>query len=462
MKKAVVGIISLLLITALGSYYQVYAVPYVIITAIVVVTVLIALDKIDERYYPIYIYGLALALLWQTSMLGTWIVGADIHGEFFVANRAITDGWDWNFAHVNNTSIVIGGLTPLLAKLGISPVWQFKALYPAVFAAVPVILYFAYSRMLGTKRAYFASMFFMIVPVFFVEIVGIVKSMVAEVFLALMVLLMVINIKSWLRILGLGVTVTLAALCHYTIGIMAIMYLVGGFVILLVGKKWLRTRMTVLISYSLAIVIVFTSVYFWYSSSGDGFMFKYLDTVRHNITAVAVSLTPDVFTTAEPEVTEPEVIESEVVESEVIEPEATEPNMFEPFIAEAIKLNESEARALWYRQEPLIRAAIGLDFADATIEGKTFRVLQYLTQFLIVVGLYYLLRRRTFTSEYTAGVIVSFGLLVMVLFFPTFSSLINASRFYHVSLFFLAPLLILGIEGIANDLGRLKCLKEHH
>ncbi len=445
MKKAVIGIASLLLITALGSYYLVHAVPYVVITAVVVVTVLIALDKIDERYYPIYIYGLALALLWQTSMLGTWIVGADIHGEFFVANRAVTDGWDWNFAHVNNTSIVLGGLTPLLVKLGISPLWQFKALYPAVFATVPVILYFAYSRMFDTKKAYFASVFFMIVPVFFVEIVGIVKSMVAEVFLALMVLLMVVNIKSWLRVLGLGITVTLAALCHYTIGIMAVMYLMGGVVVLLVGKRWLRTHMVVLITYSLAIVIVFTSAYFWYSNSGDGFMFKYLDTIRRNITAVAVSLAPDVFTT-----TEPEVVELEIVESEV-----AEPNMFEPFIAESIKLNESEARARWYKQEPLIRAAIGLDFIDATAEGKAFRVLQYLTQFLIVVGFYYLLRRRTFTSEFTAGVIVSFGLLGMVLFFPTFSSLINASRFYHVSLFFLAPLLIVGIEGIANDSSRL-------
>lgn len=437
MKKTAIGIVFLLFIVALGSYYQLHAVPYIVIVAVVAVTVLIALNKINERYYPVYIYGLALALLWQTSMLGSHIVGADIHGEFFVANKAITEGWNWSFAHVNNTSVVIGGLTPLLAKLGISPVWQFKALYPAVFAAVPVILYIAYSRMFGTKRAYFASLFFMIVPVFFVEIVGIVKSMVAEVFLALMVLLMVINIKSWLRILGLGVAVTLAALCHYTIGILAAMYLVGCFVVLLVGKKWLRTRMTVLASYGLAIIIVFTSVYFWYSSSGDGFMFKYLNDVGHNVTAAAIYFLP---------------------KSTILEPTITEPIILEPIILEP---EDSNTKPSWLRQEPLVRAAVGLDFADVEPEGKAFRILQYLTQFLIVTGFYYLIRRNMFTSEFITGVIVSFGLLGMVLFFPTFSSIVNASRFYHVSLFFLAPLLIIGTEGIVNDLERLRCLREH-
>ena len=470
MRAAIVSTLALLILTALGSYHQVRAVPYVIIVAVVVVTTLIALDKINEKHYPLYVYALALSLLWQTSMLGSWIVGADIHGEFYVASKAVASGWDFSWAHVNNTSVVLGGLTPLLAKLGISPLWQFKALYPAMFATVPMILYFAYRKMVGAKKAYFASLFFMIVPVFFVEIIGIVKSMVAEVFLALMVLFMVSSLKDWQKTLGIALSAILAAICHYTIGILAIMYLVGGFVILLVGKKWLRVRAVSLVSHGLVIVIVLTFGYLWYSTNGEGFMFKYLDTIRRNTVAVAISLVPDVPVTAKPEAAEPvtkepEATKPEATEPSVTEPEVVEPNMFEPFIAESIKLNEAEARARWYKQEPLVRAAVGLDFADATVEGKVFRVLQYLTQLLIVIGFYYLVRKRMFTSEFTAGVIVSFGLLGMVLFFPTFSSLINASRFYHVSLFFLAPLLIIGTEGIVSDSERLwrrLIIREHH
>ncbi len=470
MRTTIIGIISLLLLTALGSYYQVRAVPYVVITAVIVVTVLVTLGKINTKEYPLYVYGLALALLWQTSMLGSHIVGADIHGEFFVANKAITEGWDFSWAHVNNTSVVIGGLTPFLAKLGINPIWQFKALYPAIFAAVPLILYFAYKRMLGEKKAYFAVLFFIVSPVFFVEIVGIVKSMIAEVFLALMILFMVSGLKNWQKTLGIGLSVVLAAISHYTIGILAIMYLVGSSVILLAGKKWLRVRTSTLVSYSLVVMIVLSSAYLWYSTNGDGFMLKYLDTVRRNVVAVAVSYLPTTTATYElevtkPDITMPEVIEPDITESNipnVTKPEVIEPNMFEPAIAKDIELNESEARARWYKQEPLVRAAIGLDFADATAEGKVFRVLQYLTQFLIVIGFYYLIRKRMFTSEFVACVIVSFGLLGMCLFFPTFSSLINASRFYHVSLFFLAPLLVVGTEGIVNDLRRLKCLRECH
>ena len=115
--------LALALVTAFGAYHQSAVVPYAVIGTIGIVTVLVALGKIKPREYPVYIFGMSLALLWQTSMMGSYIVGTDIHGELFTANRAIVQGWDLSYADPSNTSIVIGGLTPFLAKLGIDPVW---------------------------------------------------------------------------------------------------------------------------------------------------------------------------------------------------------------------------------------------------------------------------------------------------------------------------------------------------
>ena len=109
------------------------------------------------------------------------------------------------------------------------------------------------------------------------------------------------------------------------------------------------------------------------------------------------------------------------------------------------------------RQEPLIQTAIGLDFGGATVGGKGFRIVQYAVQFFIALGGFYLLlryRRYKFTADFVSCVIASFGLLGLCLFLPLFSTIINASRFYHTALFFLAPVLIIGVEEVLADVSK--------
>ena len=90
---------------------------------------------------------------------------------------------------------------------------------------------------------------------------------------------------------------------------------------------------------------------------------------------------------------------------------------------------------------------------SASIEGKIFRVIQYATQILIILGLIQLWRRRedyNFTTEFAACILAGFVLLGACVFIPHFSRLVNMTRFYHLSLFFLAPLFILGCELVWN------------
>ena len=105
------------------------------------------------------------------------------------------------------------------------------------------------------------------------------------------------------------------------------------------------------------------------------------------------------------------------------------------------------------QQSGMVRAGIGLDFMSVPIEGKVFRVVQYSTQILIVLGLVRLWKKRkeyNFTLEFVACILAGFALLGACIFIPFFSNILNMTRYYHMSLFFLAPLLVLGCEMVWN------------
>jgi uncharacterized membrane protein len=463
MKTAIISMSVLAVLVAVGSYHQAVAVPYMVIGAICTVVVLVALGKIKPREYPVYIYGMTLALLWQTSMLGGYPVGSDIQGEYFIATRAVTQGWDWAYPHPFNTSVVLGGLAPVLDGAGMPVLWQFKALYPAMFASVPLILYFAYRKMMGERRAFWASLFFMFVPVFFVEIVGIVKSMVAEIFLALMVLFLALDVKIWQKALGMGLSVVAASLCHYTIGILAVMYLAGGLLVLLAGKAIRRgvcgrLRPSLAVPFGSVVIVAVTVNFLWFASAGGGCMVgAYQEIGKNMATSIAgyfdfhkadAVASGDIVVNPSPggEV----YAEESVLGTDV--PDSPSTRAVPPGEAESA----SEPFYL-YGQEPVVKTAIGLDFGDASAGGKVFRVMQYLTEFLLFLGFIYLLFRHgryKFRAEFVACIPVSFVLLGLCVFWLGFSSWINATRFYQISLFFLAPMLVVGVEELGDDVIR--------
>ena len=101
---------------------------------------------------------------------------------------------------------------------------------------------------------------------------------------------------------------------------------------------------------------------------------------------------------------------------------------------------------------PLIRAAWGADFMEANIWGKVFRVFQYLTQLAIVAGLVFLIKdRKRYSAEYLSFCGAAILLLGACMFVPYFAAIINATRFYHLALFLLAPLFVLGGKAIFRN-----------
>ncbi len=416
------------------------------ILAVVVITILVAIGIIKEKYFPYCIGAMALGLVYSTTMLGIYAVGSDIQGEILVSRNALQYGWDFtgatgvNFnAGISASSIVTGVLAPFLTRLfHIDIVWVYKAILPLFLVGVPAVLFYAFKKQIGDKRAFFATLFFIVMPVYNLEIAQIAKSMVAELFFALMILAMV---STWrwqykgLTILG---CVVLATASHYSVGIMMILYLSGILIVrLITGRiRWkLFATKRVPAVMLLAMVLIGAGGFFtYYYYAFGGVVNQVLGTVAKYYTGQGLTYSDQTFKTTEAPLESQTTVEKS--ESEI----------------EAADKGES----YFSKQENLVKVAIGLDFFKQPLEGQIFRVIQYLTQIMVVIGAGYLLFRHQkyrFTAEFVAGIGCSFALLLLCIFVPNFSNIINVTRFYQITLFFLAPMFVVGCEAMGNLIG---------
>jgi uncharacterized membrane protein len=125
------------------------------------------------------------------------------------------------------------------------------------------------------------------------------------------------------------------------------------------------------------------------------------------------------------------------------------------YIAEVQPWVDSESIGERYisSMSPLLKTAWGADFGTANAWGKVFRVFQYVTQLCIVVGCFCLVKdRKKYSAEYLSLCLSSILLLGVCMFVPKFADIINPTRFYHIALFLLAPVFIIGGIAIFRNL----------
>jgi uncharacterized membrane protein len=94
-----------------------------------------------------------------------------------------------------------------------------------------------------------------------------------------------------------------------------------------------------------------------------------------------------------------------------------------------------------------------LDFGGASPLGKAFRILQFMTQILLVIGCVILFfKRKKHSPEYLSWAFVAVVLAGACILIPRFANVINATRFYHLILLIVAPTLVLGGQLIFRNL----------
>lgn len=450
LSPSVLFLVLVLIIAVFGAlmvnFYQSNILLLIFILAVAGVIALAALGKfIHREVYPLAIAIIGIGLLYQTTLISPYLIGSDIHLEYYFGQLVAENGY-WNSAipQAYNSALSVVLLAPIYSLiLNTDGAWLFKVIYPFIFSLVPLALFHIYRQQMSGKKAFLAAFFFMAVPTFSLEMIALARQQIAELFFALFILLM------FDRKLGLAQRLTLAivfalslAVSHYALGAVCFFYFALGWLLLLVlrggwGRKiwgWLTRKLgglpTILVSpkafplkaIGIVVVIYFVGSLAYYGWVASGVPLRAITGIWQGQTTTVITELPKLLP-GEPSV-------------------PGEPSAFFEFTT----------------REPLIQTALGLDFPSASTQGKGFRIFQYITQLFIAIGFIWLIfkpRRLRFTAEYVAFAWVSALLLLACIFLPGFSGIINVTRFYHIALFLLAPLCILGGEAIWSGISAL-------
>ena len=433
---SVLFLIIVLLLTVLGvtliDSYQNNILLLICVVVIASVVGLAAFGKfIQPNIYPLAVCVIGLCLLYQTTLMSPYLVGTDIYVEYHFYQLAAVNGfWDASIPSTVNSCLSITMLATVYSLLlNIDGIWVFKAIYPLLFALVPLILFHVFSQQMSQKKAFLAVFFFMAVPTFMLEMIALCRQQIAELFFALVVLLLVDRVLRTGQKLTLLVIFSLAIIVsHYSLGFIGFIYM-GLFlpVVFILRSNifrkawaWLTTKsgglpisLTALRTTPAKILVAMVIIYFvagfaWYGFAASGVNLNFLSSLWARQTGSIITELSKI---------------------------ATQPLAFFDFS----------------QRDVLIQTALGLDLSEASLQGKCFRVLQFITQILLIIGCLRLLFRPKdlrFTTEYIALSVTSVLLILASIFLPGFADPLNTTRMYHIALITLAPFCILGGEAI--------------
>jgi len=417
--------------THLVNLYQNNFLLLFFIIVICCVVAMIAFDRLPKNAYPLAIVMIAVSLLLHVSLISPQLNGGDIHVEYYFQNLVVQNNyWDFTISHNYNTALSVVMLCPIYSLvLNMDAVWVFKIIYPLLFSLVPLALFYIFREQIGAKRAFLSAFFFMSVTTFITLMPQLTRQQIAELFFALLILLLVdrklaLNQKTTLAII-FAISLIMS---HYALGYICLAFLIIGWGIVALirnhaGRRiweWLTRKFGGLpqsiISQgafphkimALILGIYLVSVLGWYGGIAQGTALNTIINIGQGQYSLLSSELPGGF--------------------------------FDPT-----------------EREALVATALGLDFPSASPLGKGFRIFQYLTELFIVVGFLRMVFKPKdfkFKAEYVALSVVAALILLACIVIPRFSSYLCVDRFYHISLFLLAPPCVLGGEAIWHGVSK--------
>ncbi|MHA1834037.1 MAG: DUF2206 domain-containing protein [Candidatus Baldrarchaeia archaeon] len=371
----------------------------------------ILIEKLlPSKLYPLAIIMIAITLLYHNSLISNYTIafGSDVPIELYVFKTTQNSAY-WNSTNPFFGDIQYGSLQSMLSitilpsiyssLLNLDSTWTFKIIFPLIFSFVPLALYQLWKRFIGEKRAFLSTFLFMAYGTFYNEMLGLNRQIIAELFFVLL-LLLVLNKKMKMssKIICFIVFSFGLVTSHYGLSAIFLFFIFLSFVLLFVvnqPSKNITANMVILFS-----VVMF--VWYIYTSSSATFN-TFLEWGNH--------------------------IYSQLGE----------------FFNPASRGQE-------------VLKGLGLE-APPTIWNMFSRAFAYVTEFLIVVGFFGIITKRASVRvkrDYFTLSLIAMAFLAALILVPGLANTMNMSRFYHVLLFFLAPLCALGAEVLVRFLSKRK------
>jgi uncharacterized membrane protein len=357
---------------------------------------------LPPRLYPFAVFTIAVSLVFHASLISGYIYYGDIHMEYFVFKTTESSA-QWNSVWMYPMDTVYGRLYSMLSvtilptiysvTLNLDATWVLKILFPIVFSLVPLALYKLWQETIGAKRAFLASFLFMAMSVFYAEMLGLNRQIIAELFLVLLLLVILSkNIKPLNKMILFTIFSVALITSHYAIAEIFLIFLSLGFVLLIAWKRPSRK-----ITASM-IVLFFSLMFGWYIYTSNSSVFNSFTGFGQYVFGQLG-------------------------------------NFFDPAS----------------RGQVVLRG-LGLEAAPS-IWNSISRIFAYVTQALIVVGFIGMLLKRAktdFEKDYFVFGFVALVFLVGLVLVPGLANTLNMDRFYHILLFFLAPFCIIGAEVVVG------------
>lgn len=361
---------------------------------------------IPERFHPLVVLVVAIALTFQLRAISNHIMGFDVHYESYVFKSTVANG-HWSPLRLGTESVQARFLSVLSVTilpaiysvvLNIDSETLFVLVFPLFLSLIPLVLYRAYEIQTKKSVAFLAVLFLMFSTTFIgMEQLGLARQVVAELFLALSIFLLVNEtIPRTTRQVLFLVFGAAMVVSHYAVAYFYVFLIVVYFIAL---KKW-RSK-SLVNTETVVLLLVFT--FLWYLYASDAPLLK------------AVTDLNRVYSNFVPDLISPAARSSQVA---------------------TLSSTPTSIASLFNRAVFLVQnlfVAIG------------------------IFGMYVKSKRNAFNSVYYFTSVINFFVLVACLVVPNLAGTLNLSRFYVLTMMFLAPYFVIGGEMIFNRLHDVLC-----
>ncbi|MGB9936898.1 MAG: DUF2206 domain-containing protein [Methanobacterium sp.] len=455
----------------LMTFYNNNLISVVLIIVLVLITILTVFNKIPQKLYPFTIWILSISLLYDSSLVSTYIWGWDIQNEFFLASNVLNNFyWNFGFNDAYNAMLSVVMLAPIYSIFtNMDLVYVLKVICPLLFSFVPIGLYKIYKSQTPPKIAFLACFLFISFYTFFIEMLALAREMIAEIFLILILLVIFTDqIKKNTRVLfvlfALGLVIS-----HYSLTYFSLFILISTFILLLIYYfyKWFVKDNDNTISFYLRklnnspiniflVILVAAFMYLWYGNVAQGAALRGLTdaftVINYDVTQKIVLITAKIglfgFYLG--------IMAILLLIISII------------FLIFKYRKNIAKKGSLRADVKDLLNPVIGSKwkhhiFAILSIiilvvlvflVGKpqtwivgVLRYLNFAAVFFTLVGLFMLflgLSKHKFTREYLTLSLLSFMVLLTGIFVPAFENSFNITRIFEMTFVFLAPICVVG------------------
>ena len=387
------------------------------------ISYLILSKNLSSNYYPIILYLISLSILYHSSLISNYlpVFSSDSPLEYYLS-QIVKENMHL-VSSVSNTDLINRvnsmfsvTLLPVIfyTILNIDTDQIFRLIYPLIFALLPVIVYQIWVKYINEKKSLISSLLLLSFYVYYNEMLGNNKQMIAEIFLALIFLIVLSNdIPEKYRniffiLFSFSITVSHYAVALILLIFISLFYFTTNLInIIRKNNNLLKFSNNIDLK---KVLILFVIMFSWFIFTSN----------ESNLRSIVYE-------------------QQQVILS----------------IADIFNINS--------REQSVLRG-LGLEQTDVFIVLIS-RIFSYITQVLIILGFFSIIYKKDeenikdFNALLTLTLSIFFVFLMFVI--PGLSKTMNMTRLYHLLLIFISPLFPIGFYFLVKSISSFTLLKKY-